>query len=102
MTMIVVLFNLKPGVDSAAYEAWAKATDLPTVNKLSSVAQFDVLRTTGLLGSDSVAPYHYIELLNVADMEQLGADISSETMQAISAEFQTLADNPLFITTEQI
>ena len=29
---IVCLFNLKPGADRAAYEAWARSTDLPGVN----------------------------------------------------------------------
>jgi hypothetical protein len=29
MTTVVVLFNLKPDADPRAYEAWARATDLP-------------------------------------------------------------------------
>lgn len=102
MTMIVVLFNLKEGVNPADYEQWARSTDLPTVNQLPSVAKFEVLKTTGLLGSDEAAPFEYVELLNVADMEQLGTDISTETMQSISAEFQALADNPIFITTDSL
>ena len=31
-TRIIALFNLKPGISEADYEAWAKAKDIPTVN----------------------------------------------------------------------
>ena len=47
---IVVLFNLKPGVDPAAYEEWARTTDIPGVRALGSCTDFQVYRTTGLLG----------------------------------------------------
>ena len=101
-TTIVVLFNLKPGVSPSDYEQWAKTTDLPTVRTLGSVNQFSVLRTTGLLGTDAPAPYQYVELLEVNDMEKLGADVSSGTMQRVAAEFQQFADNPQFMLTDVI
>lgn len=100
--LIVVLFNLKPGVDVAAYEAWARSTDLPKVNALGSVNKFSVLRTTGLLGSDGSPPYQYVELLDVGDMDALGADIGTETMQRVAAEFGEFADNPMFMLTESL
>jgi len=102
MTMIVVLFNLKDGVDAAVYEQWARTTDLPTVSKLASVQQFQVLRGTGLLGSDVAPPYRYIELLEISSLDALGADIATDTMQRVAAEFQAFADNPLFVLTESI
>ncbi len=102
MTMIVVLFNLKEGVDHDTYENWARTTDLVAVNQLPSVSKFEVLRTTGMLGSDTPPPYQYVELLDVANMEQLGPDVSSETMQKVAAEFQDFADNPLFMLTDNI
>ena len=46
MTIIVVLFNLKPGVSAAEYEAWAKATDLPTVNSLTYLLSLSLPRFT--------------------------------------------------------
>lgn len=102
MTTIVVLFNLKPGVSPSDYEEWARTTDLPTVTRLPSVDDFAVLRTTGLLGSEAPAPFQYVELLRVNDMEQLGTDVSSETMQKVAGEFQQFADNPQFMLTENI
>lgn len=100
--LIVVLFNLKPDASPDAYENWAKTTDIPNVNALPSVSDFSVLRTTGLLGSDDSAPYAYVELLDVGDMEQLGADVATDTMQRVAAEFQEFADNPQFMLTEPI
>ena len=47
---IIVLFNLKPGVDRTEYEAWARSADIPAVNALGSVGSFTVHRATGLFG----------------------------------------------------
>ncbi len=99
---IVVLFNLREGVDEAAYQAWAKATDIPVVNGLASIASFSVHQVTGVLGSDAKSPYQYIEVIDVADMDQFGQDVATETMKRISAEFQTFADNPTFLTTQDL
>lgn len=98
MPKIVVLFNLKAGTSVADYEKFARETDLPIVNALPSINRFEVLKAQGLLsGGDS--PYQYIEILDVNNMEQLGKDVSSETMQKVAATFRSMADNPLFIVT---
>ena len=102
MTTIVVLFNLKADADVAAYEAWARNTDLPMVNGLGSVDQFRVLRATGLLGTDQTPPYQYVELIEVPDMEAFGADVASATVQRVAGEFQQFADQPMFIITETL
>jgi len=102
MTTIVVLFNLKSDADEAAYQAWAKKTDIPTAGGLPSVDKFEVLKAEGLLMSDALPPYQYIEILEINDMEQFGKDVSTETMQKVAAEFQSFADNPLFIMTSKV
>jgi len=101
-TRIIVIFNLKAGVNPEEYESWARVTDIPTVNTLGSVSSFEVLRGVGVLGSDAPPPYQYIEVLDVKDMEALGADVGTERMQRISKEFQQWADNPVFIITERV
>jgi hypothetical protein len=98
---LIALFNLKPGIDRAAYEAWARSTDLPTVNALPSINRFEVFRTTGVLGSDAAPPYTYIEILDVADMAQFGADCATDVMTKIAAAFQEMAD-VTFLTTEKL
>ena len=99
---IVALFNLKPDVSVADYAAWAKATDLPTVNGLKSVDKFEVFKVPGMLGSDDKPPYAYIEIIDVNDMEVFGADVSTEPMQTVAGAFQAMAADLVFLTTEQL
>lgn len=101
MSKIVVLFNLKPGVSVADYERFARETDLPIVNKLPSVRSFEVLKAQGLLGGGT-APYQYIEVIDLVSLEQLGADVATETMQKVAATFQSMAQDPQFIVTEAL
>ena len=99
---IIVLFNLKPGVDAAAYEDWARTTDIPGVRGLQSVDDFQVHRATGIFGSDAPPPYAYFEVIDINGVDALVADVSSDAVQKVAAEFQQFADNPLFVTTETL
>ncbi len=94
---ILVVFNLKKEVEPAAYEEWARTIDLPTVRNLDSIADFKVWETVGVLGSDAPAPYQYVEMIKASDDEAFGADVASETMKRVAAEFQELADAPQFL-----
>ena len=99
---IVVLFNLRAGVDVATYEDWARSTDIPTVRNLDSTGGFEVLRCTGMLGTDDKPPYAYVELIDVDDMDLFGQEVTTETMQKVAGEFQAFADAPMFILTDAI
>ncbi len=99
---LIVLFNLKDETSPIKYETWAQTVDVPTVKRLTSVSDFKVFKTSGVLGSESPAPYQYVEILEVNDMEQLGKDISTDTMKSIAAQFQDFADNPTFMMAGQI
>jgi hypothetical protein len=101
MAKIIVLFNLKPGVSAADYEAFARQTDLPIVNALPSVRGFEVLKSQGLLGGGA-APYAYIEILDLHSLEALGADVATAEMQKVAATFRSMADDPRFIVTEAL
>ena len=101
-TKIVALFNLKPGVSVADYEAWAKGTDIPTVSGLTSVDEFAVFKSVGLLGNEDAPPYAYIEIIDVNDMDGFGGEVSTETMQRIAGEFQAMTADLVFILTEKL
>jgi hypothetical protein len=101
MAHVIVLFNLKSGTDRAAYEAWARDSDIPTVNALPSVDSFRVLRATGTLAGGT-SPFEYVEIIDVNDMARLGEDVARDPMTRIAAEFQAFADNPVFILTEEV
>ena len=102
MKRIVVLFNLKDGADRTDYENWAKSTDLPTVNGLSSVDRFTVHKAAGLLGRDEPPPYEYIEIIDVNDMVTFGDEVAMDTMRKVAGEFQAFAESPLFILTDPL
>ncbi len=99
---IIVLFNLRPEIDVAAYEEWAVKTDIPIVNSLGSIKSFTVHKAESVFGSDAAPPYQYIEVVDVADETLFGTEVAGETMQRVAAEFQKLADNPTFIKTSQL
>jgi len=99
---LIVLFNLKEGASVQDYEHWANTVDVPTVKRLDSVDDFKVFKMAGILGTDEPAPYHYVEIIEVNDPDMLGQEIASETMQRVAAEFQTFADQPIFMIAGQI
>ena len=102
MTYLVGLFNLKVGASPDAYEAWARSTDIPTVRSLKSNAGFEVFKTLSVRGSDKTPPYQYVELISIADMDQFGADVSTDLMKKVAGEFREFADSPMFIVSEKI
>ena len=99
---IIVLFNLRPGVEAGAYEDWARATDIPAVRALGSVAAFDVYRADGMLTGDGAPPYDYVEMIEVSDDAGFGGDVGTETMQAVAAQFREFADDPQFVLLRDI
>ena len=101
MAHVIVLFNLRNSTDVAAYESWARTTDLPTVNSLPSVNKFTVLKVRGTFSGEP-SPYQYVEIIDVADMDQLTKDVSTDVMKEIANQFQEFADNPTFIVSENL
>lgn len=99
---IIVLFNLKTGVTIEAYEKWVRDTDMPGVRALKSVRSYHVQRATGILGSTDASPYAYVEIIEIGDMALFGEEAASATVQALMADMQNYADNPIFITSESL
>ena len=103
MTTLIVLFNLKAGVSETDYEAFAKTLDIPTVTSLKSVSEFKVYKSLGLFGSDAKPPYQYFEVIHFSSVDELVGDMDNEPKMAeIPAKFAEMADNPIFILTNEI
>lgn len=98
---IVVLFNLKSGVDPAEYEAWVRETDYPGTRGLASVEGFTTYRTKGTLGGGA-APYQYVEVIDVVGMDAFMADVATDAVQQLAARFGAFADDPQFVITEAV
>lgn len=99
---IIVLFNLRSGADSDAYEQWARATDIPGVRAMGSVRSFRVFKTAGLLGGDDPAPFEYVEHIEIGGIDDFMADVSTPQAQRIAAEFQAFADGPVFMLADEV
>lgn len=99
---LLALFNLKPETSVADYETWASTVDIPTVNGLGSIQKFEVFKAMGLPFADGTPPYQYFETLDILDMDQFGADASSDAMQKIAADFQAMVDDLVFIQIEKM
>ena len=102
MSRLVVLFNLQSSADREAYENWAASTDLPIVRDLPSVDGFTLHRVSGLFGTDTPAPYQYVEVIDINNLDTFGADVSTATMQKVAGEFRTFADNPVFMLSDEV
>lgn len=102
MQTLIVLFRLKPGASVADYEAWARSTDLPVVRGLPSVASFTLFRMQGLFGSGERAPYDYVEIIEIRDLDGFGPDVSTATMKKVASEFRQFADNPTFMLSDVV
>lgn len=102
MPHLIVLFNLKAGQSLSDYEAWAQTNVLPSVNSLRSVDSCKVLRSTGLMGSANIAPYQYIQVIEINNDDGLTVDFEGPIMQKISEEFLEFADAPIFLMAESL
>jgi hypothetical protein len=89
---MIVLVDLKEGVDPKDYERWVLESYAPAVRELPSVEDWRDYRATGLLGSDAAPPYRYVVTLDIRDLNQLGRDVASEGMQGLLSELHDLAD----------
>jgi hypothetical protein len=92
ITRIIALFNLKPGVAVADYEAWARRVDLPTVGNLPSIEAFEIFKAREVMGSDVPPPYAYVETIDVRDMGQFGEDVATPVMQSVARDFTGMAE----------
>jgi hypothetical protein len=89
---LIVLVNLKDGVDPEDYERWILDSYAPAVRALPSVEGWREYRVNSLLGSDASPPYQYVVTLEVKDLDQLGRDMTGEEMQKLFSELHDLAD----------
>lgn len=102
MPALIVMFNLKDGVTEEDYEAWAKSADLPTVRGHEGVDGFDLYRANNMFRSDDAAPYRYIEVIEINDLDQFNQDVASDIQKPISAKFGEIADSPVAMLCDKI
>jgi hypothetical protein len=71
MTYRVYFLNkLRPGVDPAEYEAWICRTDYPVARASPAILSYDVTRIDGTLDGEGTPSVSYLEVIEVADIEE--------------------------------
>ncbi|MGL4448021.1 MAG: REDY-like protein HapK [Shewanella sp.] len=99
---LIVFFNLKSTTDETKYLEWAKKSDLPTVNKLSSVSSFEVFKGISMFAQDKPSPWDYFEVIHIDSEKAFLTDIQTEEMQKIVEQFQAFTEDVHFIVTQNI
>ena len=99
---MIVLFNLNDDQTEDEFVQWMKDNDIPVVSKLSSVIEYNLAKTVGMLGGDGEAPYKFMEIIRVSDFDKLGEEAADETIQNIGAQFQQKIRDGIWLLSEQI
>jgi nucleotidyltransferase/DNA polymerase involved in DNA repair len=102
MPILIVSFNLKPGVSEADYEAWARAVDLPTVRSHGSVQSMRVLKARHRWKSEAAGPYRYMELISIRDVDAFLADTASAKQAPVSARFREIATDVTAVLCDEL
>jgi len=99
---MIVLFNLNDDQTEDEFVQWMKDNDIPVVSKLSSVIEYNLAKTVGMLGGEGDPPYQYMEIIRVSDFDKLGEEAADETIQNIGAQFQQKIRDGIWLLSEQI
>lgn len=99
---MIVLFNLNEDQTEEEFVAWMKDNDIPVVSKLSSVTEYNLAKTVGMLGGDGEPPYKYMEIIRVSDFDKLGEEASAEAVQNVGAQFQQKISDGIWLLSEQL
>jgi hypothetical protein len=69
MASVFWFSKLKAGAQAAAYERWVQETDYRLAQDIECVLHYRVHRVAGPVEGEGEAPYDYIEVLEVADID---------------------------------
>jgi hypothetical protein len=65
---LLFLYQLKPGVDPEAFEAWLRSVDAPAVRRRPTVLRYETIRVEGTLAGGP-AP-SYVDILEVTSVDE--------------------------------
>jgi hypothetical protein len=102
MPMLIMLSKLRRDADRGAYERWAVEVDRPTVLTLPSIDEWRLYRVRRALGDGVEAPWDYVEVALVGDVEQLERDLRSDVAANLTAALLEFCEPPTFLLTEQV
>jgi len=83
MKVRYVITTLKKGVDPAAYEKWLREYDYRVAKTLPSIKSYTTHRIEGPVNGAESAGWHYIERIEVTDVDQYQKDLASPAGQEL-------------------
>ena len=88
MITIVHKIRLKPGIDHERFERWVREVDYATCPDLPSAYAFAVHRAS----TEPRAPFHYFEVIRIANHEAFERDMATPLFQSLVAAFDQMAE----------
>ena len=83
MPVRYVITTLKKGVAPEEYERWLREYDYRVAKTLPSIVSYRTHRITGPITGAEDAGWHYIERIEVRDVEQYQRDLASPAGQEL-------------------
>ena len=87
MPVVFWFSRLQPGIDPADYERWVREVDYVAAKQIASLISYRVHRINGPCVGDTPAPYDYVEIAEVTDIDEYRRDLENHpAVHAIVAE----------------
>lgn len=88
MITIIHKIRLKPGIDPERFERWVRDVDYAACPDIASAYGFAVHRAS----TDPRAPFHYFEVIRIADHNAFERDMATPLFQRLVTGFDQLAE----------
>ncbi len=73
---VFFLNKLRDGIEKAEYERWVREVDYPFARGLTAIDSYVVTRLDALLMGEGELPYDYLEVIEIAGIEEYQAALS--------------------------
>lgn len=84
--------KLLPGVAPADYESWIRARDYPVARACRPILSYDVTRIEGTLQGTEEPAIHYLEVIEVTDIDEYRAAASTPEVAELLKEWATYVE----------
>ena len=74
---VFFLTRLRPGIDRAEYERFVREIDSRTAPNVLPITRYEVIRLEAGVASQSPAPYDYLEIVDVDDLDAFRAALAA-------------------------
>ncbi|MGD9764623.1 MAG: hypothetical protein AB7V27_12985 [Candidatus Binatia bacterium] len=74
---VFFLTRLRPGIRPEDYEGWLRTVDYPFSARLRTLRRYDVTRIGGLFQGQGSAEWHYLEVMDVTDLEAYRQEVTT-------------------------